>query len=106
MELGESLEDTAKREVSEEVGLKCRDLKLISVFSGPDLHYSYPHGDEVYHVAAAYLCRDFSGDLRPDGSESQDARFFPIEDLPSDINPPDRVILEHFRTRHIGKTAE
>ena len=97
MNLGETLEDTARREVSEEVGLACHALKLINVFSGPEMHYRYPHGDEVYHVAAAYLCRDFSGDLRPDGSESQDARFFAIEDLPSDINPPDRIILDHFR---------
>lgn len=98
MNIGETMEDTARREVSEEVGLTCHGLKLINVFSGPDLHYRYPHGDEVYHVAVAYLCRDVSGDLKVDGVETKDAVFFAVEDLPSDINPPDRVILDYFRT--------
>ena len=32
MELGESLEDTAKREVQEETGLAITDLQLLGVF--------------------------------------------------------------------------
>ena len=36
MELGESLEDTAKREVLEKTGLVIEDLKLLEIFSGPE----------------------------------------------------------------------
>gem|GEM_PF-3162525 len=35
-ELGESLEDTAKREVLEKTGLVIEDLKLLDIFSGPE----------------------------------------------------------------------
>jgi len=42
MELGESLEETARREVFEEVGLECGDLKLFNVYSGQKQYYKYP----------------------------------------------------------------
>ena len=36
MDLGESLEETASREVLEETGLFVSNLELLHVFSGPD----------------------------------------------------------------------
>ncbi|ULG71985.1 NUDIX hydrolase [Macrococcus brunensis] len=50
MNLSESFEDTAKREVYEETGLTINDLKLLNIFSGASLHYIYPNGDEVYPI--------------------------------------------------------
>lgn len=44
MELGESLEDTAKREVQEETGLAITDLQLLGVFSGPDCTLKFRMG--------------------------------------------------------------
>ena len=37
----------SKRELFEETGLIAHDLELFGVFSGKDLHYIYPNGDEV-----------------------------------------------------------
>lgn len=36
MELGESFEDVAKRELKEEINLEIDDLKMIKVLSGKD----------------------------------------------------------------------
>lgn len=44
MELGESLEENAKREVYEEVGLTCGQLELFNIYSGADLYHQYPDG--------------------------------------------------------------
>jgi 8-oxo-dGTP pyrophosphatase MutT (NUDIX family) len=99
MELGEKLEDAARREVYEEVGLTCRALTLLGVFSGPELFNRYPNGDEVFNVVAAYLCRDFTGAITVDPVEGLAAQFFPLATLPAQINPPDRVMINDFIKR-------
>jgi ADP-ribose pyrophosphatase YjhB (NUDIX family) len=99
MELGERLEETAAREVHEEVGLVCHALELFGVYSGPELHYRYPHGDEVYNVTVSYLCRKFSGAIAVDRAEGKRAAFFAVQDIPSEISPPVRPIIEDLRRR-------
>jgi NADH pyrophosphatase NudC (nudix superfamily) len=96
MELGETLEETARRETFEEVGLTVNNLKLMNVFSGQELYYKYPSGDEVFNVTAAYICDDFSGKLTVDKHESKDARFFLVSELPAEVCPPDRAVLKEF----------
>lgn len=96
MEIGENLEQTAKREAYEEVGLICNNLEFLDIHSGPQLYYIYPNGDEIYNVAASYLCRDYSGILHADQDEASDARFFDLSEIPSEINPIDRIILDKF----------
>ena len=48
MELGESTEDVAKREVLEETSLMIDELKLINVYSGPQNYIKAENGDEFY----------------------------------------------------------
>ncbi|WP_321575623.1 NUDIX hydrolase [Paenibacillus guangzhouensis] len=95
MEPGESLEDTARREVREETGLELNKLSLLDVFSGPELYLKLKNGDELYSVTTLYLCNDFSGDLVSDQVESLDIRFFNINDLPK-LNPANRIYMDKF----------
>jgi 8-oxo-dGTP pyrophosphatase MutT (NUDIX family) len=100
VELGETLEDAAVREVHEEVGLTCHRLKLFGVYSGPELYYRYPNGDEVHNVAVSFLCRDFSGTIEVDNVEVKEASFFSLDGLPSEISPVDRFIIEDIVRRY------
>jgi 8-oxo-dGTP pyrophosphatase MutT (NUDIX family) len=43
LELGESLEEAAARELYEEAGLVARQFKFITLLSGKDMYYKYPH---------------------------------------------------------------
>ena len=88
VELGESVEDAAARELFEETGLTSGKLELFGVFSGEGLHYVYPNGDEVSNIDIVYICRDYSGALAFDGFEVKDIRFFTLDALPEKISPP------------------
>ncbi|ALC91795.1 DNA mismatch repair protein MutT [Bacillus sp. FJAT-18017] len=86
MELGESAEDTARREVAEETGLEIGDLDLVTVLSGNEYFVHLPNGDQYYAVTVVYQTEDIKGGrLRPDGVESIDARFFPLDGLPKKL---------------------
>src|SRR5690554_1455066 len=54
LELGESLEEAAARELYEEAGLRANQFKFVTLLSGKDMYYKYPHGDEIYNVMAVY----------------------------------------------------
>jgi 8-oxo-dGTP pyrophosphatase MutT (NUDIX family)/RimJ/RimL family protein N-acetyltransferase len=103
-ELGETVEDTAKRELLEETGLTANSLELLGVFSGKELFYTYPNGDMVSNVSVAYLCEDFSGILVRETNETSDLQWFEIDDLPESISPPDKPAflrcVEVLKTRN------
>jgi len=87
-EPGETMEVTARREAYEETGLTVDDLTLYGVYSGKELFYEYPNGDQVYNVTIAYITTGFSGDLHVDERESRELRFFAHESMPDAISPP------------------
>jgi 8-oxo-dGTP pyrophosphatase MutT (NUDIX family) len=96
LEPGESMEEVAKRELYEETGLIAGELNLLDVFSGKDLYYQYPHGDEVFNVIVAYICREYQGNILLDEEEVKEIKFFPIQDIPNEISPPDLPVLNKF----------
>ncbi|MDW0115954.1 NUDIX hydrolase [Sporosarcina thermotolerans] len=106
MELGESLEDVAKRELYEETNLTANELSLFNVYSGEELYYRYPHGDEVYNVVTTFICKSYSGELIADKNEVSSLRFFSTDELPSNISPPDLPILTDYTQNHRGTKVE
>lgn len=96
MELGESTEEVAQRELYEETRLKCSNLKLITVHSGSDSFIKAENGDEFYVVTTAYYTKDFTGELYVDPTESIDVKFFHFEELPSQIVGSHRKIINEF----------
>jgi len=88
VDINEVVEEAARRELFEETGLVAGVMELFGVFSGEELYYVYPHGDEISNVDIVYLCREYSGECRADLVESVDVRFFGIDDLPDEISPP------------------
>lgn len=96
MELGETMEDVAKRELFEETGLEADSIELFDLFSGKNLYYKYPNGDEVYNVISAYICSNFKGALNKNNAEVKELRFFNYEEIPLDLSPPDSIVINKF----------
>jgi len=82
MELGESLEEAARREVYEETNLVVSGLKLLTVFSGKELYFKYPNGDETYNVAVLYIAKEIKGNLKINDGESKELKYFSFDALP------------------------
>jgi 8-oxo-dGTP pyrophosphatase MutT (NUDIX family) len=107
LEPGETLEDTARRETCEETGLEIGAMDLFGVFSGPQLYYVYPNGDEVYNVSAVFETRDFQGELCVQEEEHTSFIFFAADELPEPIGEPLMpIIAEWLRRRKINRAAQ
>lgn len=94
VELGETVEETAKRELFEETGLTANLLKLLNIFSGEEFFYTYPNGDMIANNDVLYLCEGFSGEIMTETNETSDLRWFELDCLPENISPPVKKPLE------------
>jgi 8-oxo-dGTP pyrophosphatase MutT (NUDIX family) len=102
MELGESAEETARREVFEETGLVIGALKLLGVYSGRDYLCVAENGDEWYTVITAYVTAEYTGHLSVHDEESISLAWRGVDDLPENIAGTHRVLIEDYlKTRMI-----
>jgi NAD+ diphosphatase len=76
VEPGETLEATVRRETREEVGV---EIDKLSYFGSQP--WPFPHS-----LMIAFTAHYAGGDIRPDGTEIVDARWFDIDELP--VLPP------------------
>jgi len=88
VELDENVEAAARRELFEETGLIAQEMRLVGVFSGPELHYVYPNGDEVSNVDILFECTKWTGELVMQEDETADLRFFYPDEIPENLSPP------------------
>lgn len=96
IEIDERVEDCARRELLEEMGLTAGELELFMINSGPEVHYIYPNGDEVSNVEIIYICREWEGEPRAADGEMTDLRFFDVRDIPEEISPPIKPVIDEY----------
>ena len=96
VELLEAVEEAASRELEEETGLIAEHLDLLGVFSGPQMAYTYPNGDQVSNVDIVYLCRKYHGNLLCQEGEVEKLAFFAPDALPSPLFGPNIPAIEKW----------
>jgi ADP-ribose pyrophosphatase YjhB (NUDIX family) len=106
MELGETIEETGRRELLEETNLEAGGMELFGVFSGPELYYRYANGDEVYNVSVVYLTKATHGEVELRDGEHIGFGYFPLHNLPERLSPPIRPILKELVERFSVPTCK
>ena len=102
LEIDEEVEDCARRELKEEMGLIADELEFFYINSGKQCHYIYPNGDEVSNIEIIYLCHKYHGDITPQKEEMSELRFFRPEDIDIDmISPPIRPVIKEYLKRFL-----
>ena len=94
MELGETTEETARRELFEETGLTAKIMQFLGVLSGKEVYFRYPNGDEIFNVIHLYQAHHVSGELKLD-HEGSKLQYFPVDKLPK-LNETTEKILQKF----------
>lgn len=95
VEIDEKVEDCAKRELMEEMGLEAVNMEFFYVNSGAETHYIYPNGDEVSNIEIVYVCRNWRGEPRAADGEVEELKFFNIDEITVDeISPPIRPVWQ------------
>lgn len=97
MEVGESLEETAIREVYEESGLTIESLMQLQTFSGPTFRFKLKNEDEIYVVTTLFLAHQVSGEMAYDGNdETLNLKYFSYQDLPETLKDEYRKYIQYF----------
>ena len=93
IDLKESAEDAAKRELYEETGLIADELELFKVYSGEITHYVYFNGDEIYGVDLVYICRKYHGEQNPQLEEVKELKFYDLKNMPNKMSIRNKQII-------------
>lgn len=93
IELGESFEEAAARELYEEAGLQADTYEFIKLLSGKDMYYKYPHGDEIYNVMAVFEAKGVKGTPYINDEEGLELRYFSLENSIENLNPFTELVL-------------
>ena len=96
IELGETPQQAAIREVKEETGLDVEVGRLIGVYTDCDM--TYPNGDRAQSIAIGFEMSVVGGKLRCDGSETLELRYFPLDDMPELFCKQHEDILADIRS--------
>ncbi|NPB08550.1 MAG: NUDIX hydrolase [Aquificae bacterium] len=82
VEVGESVEEAAVREMREEIGLEVRLKGLLGVYSDPDR-------DPRFHVVSVVWIGDARGEPRA-GSDAKEVKIYRLEEIPLE-----RLVFDH-----------
>lgn len=82
MDLGESVAETAVREVREETGLLTRPERIVGAYSGLLSQQTYPNGDPVQNCTTFFDCRVLGGRLHLGDRENIALAYFAPDALP------------------------
>ena len=80
IEIGETPEMAAIREVKEETGLDVKVSGLIGIYTDYDMEY--PNGDKAHSICIVYELEMIGGQLKCDNLETVELKYFDLDETP------------------------
>jgi len=87
VDFGDSYEETAKREIEEELGIKDAEIK-------PSIHFRMRYGPEDYMICKMFECI-YDGKVRPN-EEITEIKFFGMDEIKRLINETPELFTPWF----------
>lgn len=93
---GESITDTAVREVKEETGLDVEIVRLVGTYTNPNHVMAYDDGEVRQQFSLCFEGRLLGGEAHEDGTETKAVRWVdPKRVAELNIHPSMRMRIEH-----------
>ena len=99
IDLGETAEEAASRELFEETGLVADELEFFKLYTGEITHYVYVNDDEIYGVDSVFICKKYHGELTPQADEVKDLKFYPLDKIPAKMWIRNTQILKDYMAK-------
>ncbi|MDR0271599.1 NUDIX hydrolase [Paenibacillus sp.] len=100
MKIGESADETAKREVEEETGLKINIEALIGIYT--KYFDEYANGDQAQTIAFFYKGNISGGEIVKENEESIELKFFNKDEVPELFNQQHHDAFNDFVNKKTG----
>jgi ADP-ribose pyrophosphatase YjhB (NUDIX family) len=96
-EIGESISETAVREVKEETGVIVEPTGIIGLYTDPNHVMAYDDGEVRQQFSICFSARLVGGEPRQDGTETSEVRWVDPVDLDRlTIHPSMRLRIQHY----------
>jgi ADP-ribose pyrophosphatase YjhB (NUDIX family) len=96
-DIGESIADTAVREVLEETGVQIEVTGIVGLYTNPNHVMAYDDGEVRQQFSICFSARMIGGTPREDGTETKEVRWVDADSLAAlNIHPSMRLRIEHF----------
>ena len=104
IEIGETPEQAAIRELKEETGLDAEVQSLLGVYTDSDMRY--PNGDQAHSICIVYCLKAIAGSLRCDQDETIDLKYFALDELPDMFCKQHEEIKRDLRSIYAKAVSE
>lgn len=97
IEIGETPQMAAVRELKEETGLDVEVGRLIGIYTEFDMEY--PNGDKAQSICVAFELTVVGGELSCDKDETLELKYFSLDNMPALFCKQHEDLLHDIKTR-------